>query len=707
MKKKFFDFGLFREAFRELKAFGLLFLVINALMPVLMYLSSASWGYVGDPMPVSLFDMAPLLFTAFIPAASILSLKAFGFTASRKASDFFHAVPQTRLCVFFSFFGAVIAWLTVIILVTALLGGLGATLLPLRYEVLWERILTAALAIWIASFLTAAVTACAAFLTGTVLAAVIMTAVLLIGPRLVLYFLTNEVYASSGVALWSFVPFPISYRTNIVSNILLGVIDLGEFTIDTVDLYNGWILLYSFCVGLAATAFAAFLAHRRASENAEDAIPNRYVRAVVRLSLAFMVLLPVMIDLFRALAGGYPWTVGIEHLVYILTALLLYFGFEMLMKRSVRAVRGALPALPLLPVICAVGIGIMLFAVGQIRSFKPAPDEILWVRNVEGDSWSVYGNGAAHRDYFDVQKEQVRQEEAELKEIVSRALAETLEGRRSGYQGGLFMDFAIADKSGEHLRGLALTREESDAVLRIQSESPGMQEIYSGLPDPSGNRMTLWISSYDAFSSLQADSASSREAKLRIYEAIRREAAAVPASEWAAILNGTKQIFAFDSIVATLEKGGSQQTLSLPISPDLPESFAVFREELEKASAITRGKMLSEMDRILSGMNEQGAPYTGAEINVTAYSLRDGISSVNPFYYSASEQDTMHEPSRRALENLREGLRGAADDPVTEHPILIRVDLLSLASSSPVKSCCSFFAFDEMPDFMGVPSVPD
>ena len=120
MKKKVFDGHLYMEGLRQIKTISLVSLIITLIIgiavPFINYLQTKSYyidltksGMQRDFTPAiintdSMLIYYALFFLAFTP---IMVFSLFRFLGKREESDFYHAIPQTRNCLFFSFSAAI------------------------------------------------------------------------------------------------------------------------------------------------------------------------------------------------------------------------------------------------------------------------------------------------------------------------------------------------------------------------------------------------------------------------------------------------------------------------------------------------------------------------------------------------------------------------------------------------------------------------
>ena len=138
MRKHLFDRSLYLDALRQLKFIGVagtLLLSLEAVLIPIGYLvqSSQRHGYTGI-IALDAMDMHPLLILCFLILAPIMVLYLFQFLNKRPACDFYHALPNSRISLFFSFFAAVLTWLTAAAVVSTLLSVASFSLLGAHYS---------------------------------------------------------------------------------------------------------------------------------------------------------------------------------------------------------------------------------------------------------------------------------------------------------------------------------------------------------------------------------------------------------------------------------------------------------------------------------------------------------------------------------------------------------------------------------------------
>ena len=199
MKKKNFDAGLYREGLRQLRVLGITMLAIFVLASVLVPLSDAvslsaypEWSPSYTVHYSSYLSQNPLILLSFPVAAPLLTLALFGFLNKRNACDLYHAIPQTRNALFFSFFAAIVTWLVILIAVPALVSEAVCLLFPKYLEIYPLSALQICTQALIASIGVAAAVLLAMSMTGTIFTNLVVALLIIFLPRVLIYVVSSS-----------------------------------------------------------------------------------------------------------------------------------------------------------------------------------------------------------------------------------------------------------------------------------------------------------------------------------------------------------------------------------------------------------------------------------------------------------------------------------------------------------------------------------
>ena len=187
--KGYFSLKLYKEGLKRIKVPGIAAAIsvifLNALVPLGEILTtSRDADVIGHSVSaVSAYEFMPcgLMMLAF---GVIFAYSMFSFLNERNRSDFYHAIPHKRICVYLSFVAAIATWICGILAVSA---GLNA-LLYLFAEfstVNVSVVIVTPLVMMLASLMFAAFMTLAMTLTGTTVSNVLIFGLVLLFGRTV------------------------------------------------------------------------------------------------------------------------------------------------------------------------------------------------------------------------------------------------------------------------------------------------------------------------------------------------------------------------------------------------------------------------------------------------------------------------------------------------------------------------------------------
>ncbi len=304
--------------------------------------------------------------------APFLVLAMFDFLNKRKESDFYHAIPLRRSCVYTSLMAALLTWIFGIFIVSALSAALVWALCPFvtfSFGGLLMQLLYACLnAALLASFASVAVS-----LTGTS-ATSCVTALLVCGS-------------------WRFV-LGVAY---VCLNDMLDIMDpeafLGGY------LHPNWLLSvamvggevraakvwYAVIVTLLMFVLGGVLYVKRRSELAERSVPGRRVHILLRT----LITLPLALLLTYMLLCDAEFSV---FLILLVGTLLVFYLYELLTTKSARRMIKATPWLGAVIGLCLIFAGVMHTCVAIERNENTDEDRVAAVTMIDG-FWGLQDNG--------------------------------------------------------------------------------------------------------------------------------------------------------------------------------------------------------------------------------------------------------------------------------------------------------------------------
>ncbi len=199
MKKKFFDKNLMLDGLSQLKLSGIILFILSLAATVLPAIFS--WieiinaekqnNFYPASTIVSCTRLSGILLPVMYIAPFVFCLILFGFLNNRKGSDFFHSLPQSRICMFLSYAVSIIIWLAAIIVIPTL----AASLIYAVSGATFSAVLIpyAIFTLFAGSILVLACMLFAMSITGTVFSNIMVFGLILFLPRLLISVYTMAV----------------------------------------------------------------------------------------------------------------------------------------------------------------------------------------------------------------------------------------------------------------------------------------------------------------------------------------------------------------------------------------------------------------------------------------------------------------------------------------------------------------------------------
>ncbi len=628
MKKSWFSFRLYQEGLRQLRLIGIMGMVILGLEAILIPVGRivsirqmeryAEGSRIAKEL-LNFTDMHPLLVLCFCVLAPLMVLYLFHFLNKRNASDFYHAIPETRLCLFISFFAAVVTWILAIIVVTSFISVAIFLCFPVYFSVNLTSVLVMCLNVFAGSLLVAASVAIAMCVTGTVFTNVIVALMIIFIPRLLILMLVNSVTANLPlVSSTDFIPLlDIQYNVP-VGTVLFMMGGSGALT----QWQSG---VYTLVLALVYSVCAALLFRVRRSEAAGQSAPNRVLQAVYRLVLSMVVCSIACYSIFedsisRSQNAGYHRSFY-EYLVLYVIALVVFFLYELITTRKWSNLARSLPSLLVLVLLNVALIGGMTGLYRSALSFSPEANDISAIRILSSGRNGSYF--AARTEHIDITDENART-------VIARQLKTAVKicGRsRSDYyqyvDQNTVMRVAIRSRGVTHVRNIPMRDEDMETLAKPLADIEEYRRIYQQLPRLGQNSTTVSIGR-----TTLSDS-SLRE----LYNTLCDEVASMPFEKWYPLISALNDEYYYYGKypVDVLEKNGMQSLDVLQISTALGTdrySFSIPLYTTLEKSCNTYLKLYkqnspnSQDQKVILQMLAEGSWRDGDSLTVTGYNIQ-------------------------------------------------------------------------------------
>ena len=196
MKKTLFSKGLYVEGLRKLRVLGFIALapmiVIQIAGPITQYFNYLDWleysehgeVYYTDTVSFDLVTLSVPLTAALVTPIMVLML--FSVFNKRSASDFYHSLPYTRVCLYLSNMAAVFTWIIGICVISGCVGLLAYISFPKLFSVVFDGAFNYLLTSVAFMLVSAGVCALGSAMTGTLFSNIAVSLLVMFLPRFIL-----------------------------------------------------------------------------------------------------------------------------------------------------------------------------------------------------------------------------------------------------------------------------------------------------------------------------------------------------------------------------------------------------------------------------------------------------------------------------------------------------------------------------------------
>ena len=499
-----FNFRLFLEALKRLRVIGLgtaiLALTISVLVPV------TTWIQRNDSLSKDVYAMSTQ--GLCIPAGLVVFLAPlffavlFSFLQKRKESDFFHAIPYTRTCVYVSFVSAALAFIWTIQLACGVVAGILWSMVPrltadiggMFAYVAISMLAAAMLSAFMMLALTVSGTRGSCFILFFLFAGFVrVVCAIFLGCLDTIFFIdVNEMWNVSALAPQWLLPLNIVYYWM-------------NFRDACITLYSLSNILYSLVVTVGLFALAGLLYNRRKSEMAGNPAPGVKTQALFRILFTTVLALLIPLLLINGNADSALM------LVLVVGVLLVYFLYELITTKRPKNLLRILPGLGIVAGICVAFLlsflGYRTFLVNE----KITPDEIKWI--------TMESDGFVGGTYQDRLSDTLRTDDPELLKVIADRYAVSQKYEREGVPQSdynetyynrpevmvrlkngrtLYLSISMDDTSRESMQKRFASLEEVKEILYLLPKKSEVESAGLSL----GSRYDIYLGKEDKFYAL-------------------------------------------------------------------------------------------------------------------------------------------------------------------------------------------------------------
>lgn len=528
--KKWFHIGLWKEGMKQLRLIGFLSMLILALCAVLPPVGAALALQKNNFDPsIRTMDYTDNLaiFLIFCIAAPLMMLTLFHFLNKRNASDCYHAMPHTRICLYISYLTAVLTWVVVLTLVSGGLFMLTCACLHQNFVLLYASVWQSMLYVFVASFLVVSAIGIAMSITGTIFTNLILSGLILFLPRIAILLICNGI-SNAPMMVTTDLPFLLQSTCNLVINLIFMAFTNSGLLIGS-QFY--WSVLYTAGLALLYLILGTFLFQKRKSETAGQSAPNRRLQAVYRIILVMAYCLPVCVWIVDSEVTSIS---GFEVFVLYLIAVLIYFFYELLTTKKIKQTLRTAPGLLLVAACNGVLIFGMHTAYQKELQFAPSAEEIQSVFILgDGLSSAAEGNFINFSSYADYRSGEIQLKGEDARQLVAASLYDCVQTyqknpdqywehyhafgdmEKSGYR-----SYNVKIQTAHHTkyRNIFVPAEQNAILENAILQNPQIEQIWKTMPEPVPGTLSV-----ENFSSDQA---------AELYDSVQKELQTISFSTW-------------------------------------------------------------------------------------------------------------------------------------------------------------------------------
>ena len=610
MNKKIFSGKLMLEGMRQVRLpgiIGLLLVVGASFFTSFIEVVNVSHGmYV---LGSSFSELNAYILLVMFTVAPIMTLMLFGFMNRRRASDFYHSLAYTRLCIYTSFVAAVLLWCMLMIvagsattlIVCGISGKVEIDPLSIPYPILSA---TAGVLIVTGG------TVLAMTLTGTYLTNVFTTVLFLFAPRALIFY-CNRLLANS-------MPYVVSSQNTFFSKLVNVPFDIvtGVFGISSnfQAILTSWVpAAYTALIGVILMCVGAVCFIHRKSENATMASINRALQGILRIIPAVLISLIAIALLFDA--HKYDTISDSDKFIIIMTyvgAAAAYFLYEAVTTRHLRNFIKIIPGLAVVAAINAALYFSLITSYDYNMNLAPDKDELAYIM-VYGPTDSVLWKDSENMKlYSDA-----------AREVASDCLKDTIrmwnEDKSEFYSGNrMIIEYHLLDGSSIQRRVTVTDTRYAQLknVLFNDSEFAGNfgKSLYNldNVEYGIGNLSTKREMVYDVFLSELKESGTGK-----LFDLINE---------------GRMSDSAFTTIDLWKKNGNVLRYSSICIGADMPKTAAAYmnavNDEYPENEFNKALEMIDTVKTVADKGNEPDNTYLYGGLNLTVYTIKkDGTMS--------------------------------------------------------------------------------
>ncbi|MBP3339157.1 MAG: hypothetical protein J6L69_07115 [Lachnospiraceae bacterium] len=639
--KNIFNFKLFKEALKQIRiqfflCLGVLLGIAGITVFVLIAESIKSYQYTPTIDYISAADAYGHLHIIYAIAIPVFTIKLFKFLTKRNASDFYHAIPQKRICLFVTYSLAILAASVVLLIIATAVPTIAFLFAHKYIKVIFLPILTYMLNIFVCTLLTLSIMLLACAMTGTTFTSFVFTLVLLIGPRFVIALISECITSNFDILLPMNADFGIfSNSINLVWNQIYWLLAYEEDSIFAIGIPT----LYTFVLAAIYYVLAILMFNRRRSEQAENSLNNPFAHHAIRTCIGFVSSIFIALSLYNYEMDEIDTYVIMELLIYIFVTICAMTIYEMLTTKKAKNLLNVLKSIPIVAILCILVVVALKVSENNILNYEPNASKISYVKIKNGGSEYGYYNDFNHYDedyYYDYVTSKIKYNDEKIIDFVTEQYNEELERFKEAYQSDNYQFYRLYEyyhSKGELYqvtiefnqflnkaeRIIHLTESEYQELCELMHSNEEYKEIRYSLPK---NYYVYENNCLFTSDELQ-----------EITDVLNDEIKDLPMNELETVLNNHN----YDSnnamsFYATTYVDSAEYRIDIYLNKSTPKTLETMFEILDK-KATKQSDSLDKVCDIYSNLNDYTTDDIYCHLNFMVYNIKSGeLEYTHRFY---------------------------------------------------------------------------
>lgn len=602
-KKKLFDANLYLEGLHQLKPFAIITMIILVIIAIAIptgtYLEEKSRFLIIDTNSDVISTYSPIIVPVlkyhfyyigfFLLVTPTMVFVLFRFLTKRDCCDFYHAIPHTKNCLFFSFSAAIFSCIFAEILVTSAISAIFYQLFSKYIQTDISKIFILGGNTFIVCILLASAMMLAFSISGNIITTVMTFLMVMFLPRIFLAVL-NELSLYNIPYLSGIInPFPI--RNLLFYDFFLEMNAYHDYELaNACTITFGFASLYTVIIALILYFAAAFFFSHRKSEVAENSMASRKLQNIFRTVFTMLIcLIPITLivaqyaekDIYYDNSYYDTQTFIFFVIISYLAAMIGMFLYEFITTKNLKDALRSLKSIPILVVLNIIFIVMILYSNSCYRNFRIQPEDTTSV------SISLYDDYSEENNYFKYkQKNMTTKDKEAVRQLC--ALFNNYADIYNQYLNGEIQSFYETyspDETysvtfhGEKEYSIAfdVSSEGNQYIKDLIASNENTKDLYTNLPELTDKDfIDLWFFGY-----LDEDTFS-KQKTLTLYECLCEELKTISLSEWISTVQ--RAYYSYDAYTLDIQKyiNGNYYNLILPINECTPKTYQLMIELLSE-----------------------------------------------------------------------------------------------------------------------------